>query len=265
MFPEKRYSGLTDSLQKIFNCFLETNDNISKAMHHQLEESCIETIHELIEETTGQNHVLILSADLKQIFNRSREDAFFMLEEDPAAESLDEVMCCYPGFKALFFYRLAHYLLNKGIRMLPRMIGEQVHAQTGIDIHPGALIDSPVMIDHGTGVVIGATASIGHHVKIFQGVTLGAISVQKHPNHSKRHPTVEDYVTLYAYSCILGGGTVIGHHSIIGGNTQVTSSVKPYSVVYHQQHNQIVNRINRQETERKEPVGEMNAPINFVI
>ncbi len=160
-------------------------------------------------------------------------DATAILDGDPAAESLDEVITSYPGFFAIAAHRLAHELHQAKVPLLPRMLSEAAHQKTGIDIHPGASIGNCLCIDHGTGVVIGETAVVGDNVKIYQGVTLGAASVSKEARGKKRHPTVEDRVVLYAHATVLGGDTVIGHDTVIGGNVWVTSSVPPNSYVYH--------------------------------
>ncbi len=160
-------------------------------------------------------------------------DATAISNGDPAAQSIEEVIRTYPGFKAVAFYRLAHTMLHLGIPLLPRVISAYAHARTGIDIHPGATIGEYFCIDHGTGVVIGQTTVIGNYVKVYQGVTLGAISVEKGMANIKRHPTIEDNVVIYAGATILGGNTVIGTRSIIGGNVWLTESVPPYSRVYH--------------------------------
>ena len=161
-------------------------------------------------------------------------DAIYFTEQDPAAESLVEVLICYPGFLALAMHRIAHELYKLDIALLPRIISEYAHEKTGVDIHPGAKLLSPIFIDHGTGIVVGETCEIGHHVNIFQGVTLGAPSVQKKLSGSKRHPTVGNHVILYANATILGGDTVIGHNSIIGGNVWITKSVPENSRIYYQ-------------------------------
>ena len=160
-------------------------------------------------------------------------DVFSIVNGDPAAKSEFEVIRTYPGFYALCFYRIAHKLLKLDVPLLPRILTEYAHSRTGIDIHPGAEIDEHFFIDHGTGIVIGETARIGKHVKIYQGVTLGALSVKKSHANQKRHPTVEDHVVIYSGATILGGETVIGHHSIIGGNVWLTSSIPPGSLVHH--------------------------------
>jgi serine O-acetyltransferase len=152
---------------------------------------------------------------------------------DPAAHTRFEVIRAYPGFFAISFYRIAHALLDLETPLLPRIITEYAHSQTGIDIHPAAGIGEHFFIDHGTGIVIGETTIIGNHVKLYQGVTLGALSVDKDMAFVKRHPTVEDHVIIYSGATILGGETIIGHHSTIGGNVWLTKGVPPYSTVYH--------------------------------
>jgi serine O-acetyltransferase len=153
---------------------------------------------------------------------------------DPAAESLDEVVLAYPGFMAIAIHRLAHALYALHVPIFPRLLGEYAHQVTGIDIHPGATIGSSFAIDHGTGIVIGESTVIGNNVKLYQGVTLGALSVKKSLARSKRHPTIEDNVVIYAQAVILGGDTVVGHDSIVGGNVWLTHSVPPLSVVQHE-------------------------------
>jgi len=151
---------------------------------------------------------------------------------DPAAKSFEEVILSYPGFQAITVHRLAHYFWKAQVPLIPRMMSEMVHGKTGIDIHPGAEIGESFFIDHGTGVVIGETTVIGKNVKIYQGVTLGALSVKKETAGKKRHPTIEDEVTIYSNATILGGETVIGAGSVIGGNVWITASVPPHTVVY---------------------------------
>ena len=164
------------------------------------------------------------------------EDIAFAYESDPAAESIDEIILCYPGFLAVFVYRLAHILYLHGIPLLPRMMSEYAHSKTGIDIHPGAKIASPFFIDHGTGVVIGETAEIGRYVKIYQGVTLGAKSISdRDKSKGKRHPTIGDRCIIYAGATILGGDTVIGEGSVIGGNVWLTHSVSPGTTVIYKE------------------------------
>jgi len=151
---------------------------------------------------------------------------------DPAAKSADEVILSYPGFQAIALHRIAHFFWTRQVPIIPRMMSELVHSRTGIDIHPGAQIGEYFFIDHGTGVVIGETTVIGKNVKLYQGVTLGALSVKKEEGGSKRHPTIEDDVTIYANATILGGETVIGQGSVIGGSVWITQSVPPQSKIY---------------------------------
>jgi serine O-acetyltransferase len=167
--------------------------------------------------------------DLARILDTDAQAAF---QGDPAAYSREEVIITYPGFYAVCIYRLANALYNLGIPLLPRLMSEYAHEKTGIDIHPGATIDESFFIDHGTGVVIGETAHIGKNVKIYQGVTLGALSVKKKLQKLKRHPTIEDNVVIYANTTILGGVTTIGKGSVIGGNVWLTESVPEGSLVF---------------------------------
>ncbi len=181
------------------------------------------------------------------------KDAEFLLDSDPAASELIEVIAVYPGFFAIYCYRIAHSIDQLSVPLLPRMITEYAHKITGIDIHPAASIGNPIAIDHGTGIVIGETTNIGNYVKLYQGVTLGALSVDKNKASKKRHPTIEDNVILYAGSTILGGETVVGRNSIIGGNVWLTQSVAPFSVVYNK--SEIIVRDQNKFQE----------PINFII
>lgn len=175
----------------------------------------------------------ILNTDIEAIYNG-----------DPAAISKFEVIRAYPGFYAICFYRIAHALLNLDIPLLPRILTEYAHSKTGIDIHPAAQIGGYFCIDHGTGIVIGETCIIGDHVKLYQGVTLGALSVDKSLANIRRHPTVEDHVILYSGATILGGDSIIGHHSIVGGNVWLTKSIPPYSTVYHKPDIEVVEQTN---------------------
>ena len=161
------------------------------------------------------------------------EDAKAILSGDPAAVNLTEVVRTYPGFHAIAVHRIAHFFYKHQVPLIPRILAEDAHSTTGIDIHPGAQIGHRFCIDHGTGVVIGETVQIGDDVKIYQGVTLGALSVKKDMAQTKRHPSLEDNVVIYAGATILGGNTVIGHDSVIGGNVWVTKSVPPHSTIYY--------------------------------
>ncbi len=170
---------------------------------------------------------------IPEIRRRIKMDVEAALAGDPAAQSHEEVILAYPGIEAVLIHRIAHELWNRGVPLLPRMMSEYIHGRTGIDIHPAAEIGDYFFIDHATGVVIGETTIIGSHVKIYQGVTLGAMSVQKTEANRKRHPTIEDDVTIYSGATILGGETVIGQGSVIGGNVWITSSVPPDSRVFY--------------------------------
>lgn len=170
---------------------------------------------------------------LPELLSKLDQDVEALLAGDPAAKSKKEVIRTYPGFYAIAAQRIAHELYQLGVPLIPRLITEHAHSKTGIDIHPGAQIGRHSCIDHGTGVVIGETTIIGDHVKIYQGVTLGALSVEKKDAEKKRHPTIEDHVVLYAGATILGGQTTIGKHSVIGGNVWLTQSVPAESKVYY--------------------------------
>lgn len=171
---------------------------------------------------------------LPEIRERLLLDIEAMYLGDPAAKSRAEVIRTYPGFYTIAAHRMAHELVKFGVIIIPRIISEHAHRQTGIDIHPGAKIGDHFCIDHGTGIVIGETTIVGSHVKIYQGVTLGALSVKKEDARKKRHPTIEDNVVLYAGASILGGKTTIGKGSTIGGNVWLTQSVPPGSKIYYQ-------------------------------
>lgn len=171
---------------------------------------------------------------LPGIKEKLSNDAKFIARNDPASAGINEVMMTYPGFLAILVYRLANSLYKLKIPLIPRIMTEHAHSVTGIDIHPGASIDSSFFIDHGTGIVIGETSVIGKDVKIYQGVTIGALSLGKAKVTAKRHPTIEDNVIIYAGSTILGGDTIIGNNSIIGGNVWLTKSVPPFSIVKHE-------------------------------
>jgi len=168
---------------------------------------------------------------LPEIYRALLLDAKAIYHGDPAAVSVDEVILGYPGFYTIAIHRAAHELHLLGFPLLPRLLSEHAHHHTGIDIHPGATIGRSFFIDHGTGIVIGETAVIGHGVKLYQGVTLGALVVQKHLSSKKRHPTLGDNVVVYANGTILGGETEIGHDSVVGGNAWITESIPPFSIV----------------------------------
>ncbi len=170
---------------------------------------------------------------IRRVLSTDVQAAF---EGDPACKNVDEVIFCYPGLEAITVFRLAHELYKLEVPFIPRMMTEWAHQQTGIDIHPGAKIGNYFFIDHGTGVVVGETCEIGEHVKLYQGVTLGALSFATDGNgelirNMKRHPTIGDRVVIYASATVLGGKTVIGDHSVIGSSVWLTHSVKPHTTV----------------------------------
>jgi serine O-acetyltransferase len=173
--------------------------------------------------------------ELRALLNR---DVLAAFGGDPAAKSVEEIIFSYPAIQAITTYRIAHELFREGVPMIPRILSEHAHGKTGIDIHPGAQIGHSFFVDHGTGVVIGETSVIGNNVKLYQGVTLGALSLPRDRDgslerHRKRHPTIEDNVTIYSGATILGGDTVIGAGSVIGGNVWLVESVPPGSKVVY--------------------------------
>ena len=205
-------------------------DEVTKSLCHDCREvgSCDQP-----EECAEKARTIVegLLAKLPDIRVQLQKDVEAALAGDPAAKSEAEVILSYPGLAALSAHRIAHFLYQQEVPLLPRIMSEYLHHETGIDIHPGAQIGNHFFIDHGTGVVIGETTVIGDGVKLYQGVTLGALSVRTPLARVKRHPTIEDNVTIYAGTTILGGQTVIGHDSVIGGNVWLTQSVPPFSRV----------------------------------
>ncbi len=201
----------------------------------------------------AEDHSQTFFAALPAIYKSLLEDANAILLSDPAAKNITEVLIAYPGFFATVVYRLSHQLWLQELRILPRLLSEYAHSKTGIDIHPGAAIGHGFAIDHGTGIVIGETSIVGNNVKIYQGVTLGALNVDKALAKSKRHPTIEDDVVIYSNATILGGNTIVGKGSIIGGNVWLTQSVPSESIVYHTSEIRIKD---------KNPFAE---PLNFII
>ncbi len=187
-----------------------------------------------IPQRSSINNVCDTFFDELPLFRQTLEaDAKAIYAGDPAAKSLTEVIRTYPGFYAVAAHRVANCIHRAGITLMPRVISEHAHSKTGVDIHPGAQIGQNFCIDHGTGIVIGETCIIGNDVKIYQGVTLGALSVRKEDAAKKRHPTIQDRVVIYAGATILGGKTLIGHDSTIGGNVWLTDSVPPFSKIYY--------------------------------
>ncbi|RQO40595.1 serine acetyltransferase [Chryseobacterium sp. KBW03] len=217
--------------------FLPQNDNSEDQLKINFE-ALQETLSDQINTVTGdkdltEKQVSQFFEALPELYNQLVLDAKSILEFDPAADSLEEVYLAYPGFFATYVYRISHQLWTQEVKILPRVISEYAHSKTGIDIHPGAIIGKSFFIDHGTGIVIGETTVIGNNVKIYQGVTLGALNVSKEKAHQKRHPNIEDDVIIYSGATILGGETTIGRESIIGGNVWVTQDVPANSLVYH--------------------------------
>ncbi|HJS01355.1 MAG TPA: serine O-acetyltransferase EpsC [Flavobacterium sp.] len=205
-------------------------------LFQQKEEALSLDLQLFLSQVGAQNKTVLANSffnDLIEIHQDLLDDLNTILEFDPAAKSKDEVLLAYPGFFAIVVYRIANAIWNKGVAVLPRVISEYAHGKTGIDIHPGATIGKRFFIDHGTGIVIGETTNIGNDVKIYQGVTLGALSVSKDKAEEKRHPTIEDNVIIYANATILGGKTVIGKGSVIGGNVWITESIQAQTLVYH--------------------------------
>lgn len=209
--------------------FEELSVQIAKSFRHECK-----GYHRLCDVCTslGQQEALTFLKKIPYLREMLAEDVQAIYDGDPAAKSLEEIIFSYPGLKAITVYRIAHELHIQGVPLLPRMMTEYAHAVTGIDIHPGAKIGRRFCIDHGTGIVIGETTEIGNNVKIYQGVTLGALSFPRDEKGNlvrgkKRHPTIEDDVTIYAGATILGGQTRIGKGSVIGGNVWLTTSVAP--------------------------------------
>lgn len=184
----------------------------------------------------GQAIAIEFLKRLPSVRNKLATDVQAAFDGDPACQSVDEVIFCYPGLSAITVFRLAHELYALNVPFIPRMMTELVHQRTGIDIHPGATIGDSFFIDHGTGVVIGETCRIGDNVKLYQGVTLGALSFAtdgdgKLVRGHKRHPTIDDGVVIYANATVLGGKTIVGHHSVIGSSVWLTQSVEPHTTV----------------------------------
>ena len=179
----------------------------------------------------------LFEKELKGLREKCLKDLDFFFESDPASEAKDEIVITYPGFLAITYYRIAHIIYDLAVPFVPRIITELAHSETGIDIHPGCKIGVPFFIDHGTGIVIGETSEIGNFVKMYHGVTLGALSLKEGRNleGKKRHPTIKDYVTIYSGASILGGETVIEEKAVIGSNVFIVNSVvKGTKVIYSQ-------------------------------
>ncbi len=203
-----------------------------------------------ISKTTCEEKALRLISCIPHIRMLLKKDIQAGYEGDPASKSIEEVISCYPFVFAVATHRIAYEIYSMEVPLVARIMSEWAHRRTGIDIHPGAQIGESFFVDHGTGVVIGETAEIGNEVKIYQGVTLGALSFPKNPDGSikkggKRHPTIEDGVTIYSGATILGGKTVIGAGSVIGANTWITSSVPPGTMITFQE-KQVYRSLNKQ-------------------
>jgi len=181
---------------------------------------------------SGESVALALFSEIPELRRLINADVRAAYDGDPAANNVEEIVFSYPSIEAIVAYRIAHCLHRARVPMIPRILTEYAHSRTGIDISPGATIGERFFIDHGTGVVIGETTVIGNDVKLYQGVTLGALSIPRREEKRKRHPTLEDGVTIYAGATILGGDTVIGAGSVIGGNVWLTSSVPPGSKLF---------------------------------
>ena len=228
---------LEETIETLFALMFPIGRN---ADEERVRQKLLDTADVLIHNISGitsaefaEESVFLFFESLPDIVSRLLEDADTYLQSDPAAKSLEEVIITYPGFFALSVHRIAHKLHTLGVPLLPRLFSEYAHSKVGIDIHPGATIGKNLFLDHGTGIVIGETTEIGDNVKIYQGVTLGAMFLEKKLSEVKRHPSVQDNVIIYSGATILGGHTVIGHHSVIGGGAWLTQSVIPYSLVYN--------------------------------
>jgi serine O-acetyltransferase len=213
------------------------HDRLTQQITRALRHDCRARDLERDFEAEAQQTAIRLLESLPELRHVLGEDVQAAYDGDPAAKNIDEIVFCYPGVSAITVFRLAHEVRRLGVPLIPRMMTEYAHSKTGIDIHPGAEIGRRFFIDHGTGVVIGETTHIGDGVKIYQGVTLGAISFPRDEatgqilRDIKRHPTIEDEVVIYANATILGGKTIVGHHSVIGSSAWITHSVEPYTTV----------------------------------
>lgn len=229
---------------------------ISRSIRHEcrrMDSLCVQCIQK------GREEAVAFIERLPYLRHALARDVRAHYDGDPASKSLDEIVFCYPGLYAIFVYRVAHELFLRHIPLMPRIMSEHAHSLTGIDIHPGAMIGTDFFIDHGTGVVVGETTEIGDRVRIYQGVTLGALSVPRgseggdYLRGRKRHPTIEDDVTIYAQATILGGETVIGARCIIGGNVWLTSSVPPDTTVLIEPPRHIFKGENSMKNRKSEP------------
>jgi serine O-acetyltransferase len=235
LFPESHRMGTTETgnLRDHVAATIETLEGrLERAIYLGLHRRCVKRspLDRCLRRARAVTRRLLEKLpDIRALLGK---DVLAAFESDPAATGIDEIVACYPGLYAIAIYRVAHRLLNEGAEVVPRMLTEHAHSRTGIDIHPGAAIGESFFIDHGTGIVVGETTVIGDRVRIYQGVTLGALSVRDRgrtdkPRGRQRHPTIEDDVIIYANATILGGSTVIGQGAVVGGNAWITYSVPP--------------------------------------
>lgn len=235
-FPKKKAEDFVDALYRLLfnlddtNC--ESNYEIEQRLRGKRLELSAIMYDYLKDSQTTQEQTEQFFAAIAQIYPLLLCDARAILENDPAAQNLEEVYMSYPGFYAIAIHRLAQQLWLQGLKLLARVWSEYAHSRTGIDIHPAARIGRNFCIDHGTGIVIGETCVIGDNVKIYQGVTLGALSVTKDKMNTDRHPKIGNNVVIYSGATILGNSQ-IGHDSTIGGNVWLTESIEPYTVIYY--------------------------------
>lgn len=229
LFPEQTRKQIVD---------MGDLKDIWESIEHGLE-SILHTMSQDLP-ATPQEITKSYMARIPGIYELLLTDVQAMVDGDPAATTDYEVIRTYPGFYAMAFYRLAHGLYLEKVPLMPRILTEYAHSKTGIDIHPGAQIGPYFFMDHGTGIVIGETCQIGERVKLYQGVTLGALSVSKTMASTKRHPTIESGVVIYSGATILGGDTVVGKDSIIGGNVWLTRSVAANTKIYHQENLKVI-------------------------
>lgn len=236
LYPE-RLTNQQYSLQEIRDIFHQLESELTSILNAT--KACSDCNNEQVSNC--------FFAQVPEIYRILNTDVEAILEGDPAATSRFEIIRSYPGFLTTSIYRIANALIRLDVPLIPRILTENAHSLTGIDIHPSATIGEYFYIDHGTGIVIGETTIIGNHVKLYQGVTLGGLSVEKEMAKTKRHPTIEDYVVIYAGATILGGSTTIGNHSTIGGNVWLTKSVQPHSMVFHKPMIKIIEAKNQNE------------------
>lgn len=232
---KKELENIVDLIyhEVLFPICYENNCENSIYLYNNILNSLIGNLSKIMDLNSSEQVVDEFMQKLPQIQDQLYQDAQNYMLNDPAANSIEEIILAYPGFFAMAVHRLAHELYQLKVPIIPRIFSEYAHSKVGIDIHPAATIGKLCYIDHGTGIVIGETTKIGDNVKIYQGVTLGAMLVEKHLKDQKRHPTIEDNVIIYANATILGGDTIIGHDSTIGGNVWLTKSIEPYSIIYH--------------------------------